>query len=287
MFDCLLSIASLDYPPALTEVIVVDDGGSLPAQFVVSKFKACLNVDYVSQDNNGAAAARNAGAARAKAEYLAFLDDDCTVPPQWLRVLEGFFRASPDAVLGGGVDGGFKDSACSRAEQLILGWVLHYHNRVPGKALLLPAANISLRKDLFHRYGGFDPRFRVAEDREFCRRLYHRGAELSFNPDAAVIHWQRLGFDGFLRQFFRYGRGAYHFRRELLKHAPLPREFDLSVDDAVRFFGKSFKGKNIWEILCFLALLGAWQGANLLGYAWEMARSSGVVGGPLKKTFPD
>ena len=54
----------------------------------------------------------------------------------------------------------------------------------------------------------------AGEDREWCARAAARGVEIAWEPDAVVVHHQQLaGARGFLRQQYRYGRGAARFRR--------------------------------------------------------------------------
>jgi hypothetical protein len=67
------SALAQDYPNK--QIIVVDDGSSDTTAQVVKRFS---EVDYVYQNNAGAAAARNNGLSRARGAYVATLDsDDC------------------------------------------------------------------------------------------------------------------------------------------------------------------------------------------------------------------
>src|SRR5579859_3499100 len=53
-------------------------------------------VRHLSAAARGVSHARNAGARRARGALLAFLDDDCTAPPEWLeRIDAGFAQPSP------------------------------------------------------------------------------------------------------------------------------------------------------------------------------------------------
>src|SRR6266849_4364482 len=61
-----------------TEVIVVNDGSTDGTALVLRSYGSKIRV--IEQSNRGVSAARNAGAAIARGEYLAFLDDD----DEWL-----------------------------------------------------------------------------------------------------------------------------------------------------------------------------------------------------------
>jgi len=69
--ETLRSVLAQDYRPF--EVIVVDDGSTDQSAAVAQGFS---KVRYIHQTNQGHAAAKNAGIAVARGEYLAFLDAD-------------------------------------------------------------------------------------------------------------------------------------------------------------------------------------------------------------------
>src|SRR5438552_9709602 len=82
--ECLASVRALDYPAEAVETIVVDNGstdGSV--ERVRSEFPSVHLV--VNEVNKGFSAANNQAAVYAKNEYLAFLNNDAVVAPDWLR----------------------------------------------------------------------------------------------------------------------------------------------------------------------------------------------------------
>lgn len=69
--DAIESVLDQTYPAV--EIIVVNDGSTDGPERVVAKFPM---VRYVAQDNRGLAAARNAGLARCRGDFVVFLDAD-------------------------------------------------------------------------------------------------------------------------------------------------------------------------------------------------------------------
>lgn len=89
--DCLDSVLSQPYDDL--EIVMVDDGSTdSSAEIAQRRADAHGNIRLVSQANLGLGAARNAGVAAARGEYLTFLDSDDSLPPDaysaMMRTLE-------------------------------------------------------------------------------------------------------------------------------------------------------------------------------------------------------
>ncbi len=94
------SLARQTYPADRFEVIVVDDGGSDGTEAVAQQsFPFALR--YIRQKNQGAAAARNRGAAEARGEIFIFLDDDITVVPGFIGAFQAeLTQTAPTVAVG-------------------------------------------------------------------------------------------------------------------------------------------------------------------------------------------
>jgi GT2 family glycosyltransferase len=75
------------------------------------------------------------------------------------------------------------------------------------------SSNVAFPGEPFAALGGFDERFRYAEDRELCERWIRAGRRFAHAPDAVVLHMRRLTLPEFWRQHYGYGRGARAFAR--------------------------------------------------------------------------
>jgi GT2 family glycosyltransferase len=84
--------------PAPVEIVIVDnDPGDLDCRAPVE----AAGFTYLREDRRGLDNARNAGLRAARGEVVAFVDDDCVVPPGWLAPLRrAFARRSVAAVTG-------------------------------------------------------------------------------------------------------------------------------------------------------------------------------------------
>ena len=70
------------------EVIVVEDGSTVPCKEVVDQFCDRLDVKYFTKPNSGPGQTRNYGVARAAGEYVLILDSDAVCPPNYIAEVE-------------------------------------------------------------------------------------------------------------------------------------------------------------------------------------------------------
>ena len=211
---CLAAIANLETPRDQFEVIVVDDGSPEPVHDLVRVWGGAVDITLVEQRNAGPAAARNAGAARAKGRYLAFTDDDCAPDPNWLQAFARHFHEAPAAAIGGLTVNALPDPY-SAASQKLIDYLYRYYHVVGAEGRFFTTCNFACPKAEFDALGGFDESFprAAAEDREFCERWIAEGHQLRYADDVVVRHSHLMSLAGFLRQHFGYGRGAVHLHR--------------------------------------------------------------------------
>ena len=221
---CLDALIRLDYPRDGFEVMVVDDGSGASPEDVVERVRDRLNVTLVAQEHNrGPASARNAGAARAAGEFLAFTDDDCAPAPDWLRAVGARLAREPEALVGGLTINGLTENRYAAASQLLIDYLYsYYHGKEVGSpegnerepsTRFFTTNNLAMSSAAFHETGAFDVTFPLAaaEDRDFCDRWRQRGRPMRHVPGAIVYHFHDLSLRSFCRQHAHYGRGALIF----------------------------------------------------------------------------
>jgi glycosyltransferase involved in cell wall biosynthesis len=214
LIECLAAISALAYPVTRYEVIVVDDGSDESMEPVVAPFLGRMNIALLRQSNSGPATARNAGAAAARGNYVAFTDDDCRPDPCWLAALAKSVAANPGCAVGGRTINGLPENLFSAASQVLLQYVYHHWNRDKDDACFFASNNLAFPRERFLEMNGFDIRFPLAaaEDRELCDRWRWQDGRIVYAPDAIIHHFHALDLKTFLAQHFNYGRGAFIFR---------------------------------------------------------------------------
>jgi GT2 family glycosyltransferase len=178
--------------PDVFEVIVADDSQDESTRTVVEeRFPQAV---YVKGPGRGPASNRNRGAAEAKGEWLAFIDDDCQPAGGWARaLLQQADEPGIDVVEGRIFVPDKMDSPFRR----------HVENLTGGNFW---SGNLAVRRATFARLGRFDEEFLEAggEDLEFGERIRRSGVRTAFCPAATVIHpshvvsWRYLFWRTFL-----------------------------------------------------------------------------------------
>jgi GT2 family glycosyltransferase len=165
-------------------------------------------------EGRGPATARNEGVRRARGEVICFTDDDCAPFPGWAEalarpILSGDARATAGPTLMG--EGA---TAADHAWEAIVGY-LQEQAAKPGTTSpgFAATANLACSRELLERLP-FDESFPAAagEDRDWAERATRQGAAPLFVLQALALHQPGMRVGDFLRQQYRYGRGAAQYR---------------------------------------------------------------------------
>lgn len=199
--ECLAHTCRLDYPNL--EVIVVDDGSTDDTAAIAARYPRArlLRIQHA-----GLSVARNAGAAEATGEIVAYLDSDAYPTPEWPYYLVLGFDA-PDVAAAGGpnlppADDGLGAEMIARAP----GGPVHVLY-ADDRAEHVPGCNMAFWREILSETGGFDPIYTAAgDDVDMCWKVLDRGYGIGFHPAAMVWHHRRPGIRTYLRQQRGYGR---------------------------------------------------------------------------------
>jgi glycosyltransferase involved in cell wall biosynthesis len=262
---CLQSLANLDDSGERFEVIVVDDGSATPPQAVVASFQDRLDVTLLRQAHAGPAAARNAGAAQARGNFLAFTDDDCMPAPDWLQTLTARFATLSGHLIGGRRLNALPDNPYSTTSHMLTDFAYVYFNDT--RAGFLSSSNLALPTDRFRALGGFDTDFLTSEDREFCDRWLHHGYRMTYASEVLVYHAHAMTLHSLWQQRFRFGCGAFRFHQTRARRGASPFRPDLKFYfHLLRYPFSQVRGRRAMLLVALLVLA---QGANAAGFLRE------------------
>jgi glycosyltransferase involved in cell wall biosynthesis len=190
--------SALDQTWPRKEIIVVDDGSSDQTLSIARQF-ASSNVCIVTQENQGASAARNRALSLSQGDYIQWLDaDDLLSPNKIAKQMEVAQEAQNKRLLFSSAWGAFMYRV-SRAQfsptalwcdMSPVEWLL----RKMGHNLHMQTATWLVSRELTDAAGPWDTRLSLDDDGEYFSRVVLASDTIRFVPDAKVFYRQP-GFD--------------------------------------------------------------------------------------------
>ncbi|MDZ3833699.1 MAG: glycosyltransferase [Sphingopyxis sp.] len=201
--NCLAHLARQTYPAALFEIVVADNGSAIARDRLDQVVDGRATV--VIETRKGAGLARNAAAAVAKGEVLAFIDSDCLATPDWLRW--GVMALHGAGFVGGDVtiaDPQGREHSGAEAFEKVFAFNMRSYAHDKNFA---GSGNLFVRRADFEKVGGF--KVGISEDMEWSHRAAAHGLALAFEERALVTHPPRRNWAELTRKWKRVSEELY------------------------------------------------------------------------------
>jgi glucosyl-dolichyl phosphate glucuronosyltransferase len=233
--DCLEALSHQTLPAENYGVMVVDNNSTDYTAGVVRSFRKTVpNLVYVRETKQGLAAARNRALREARAEFVAFTDDDAMPAADWLEALHRRLSALPPEVAAvGGEVTPLWDGARPAwlGDRLLLplsaGLKWSAKPRFLRKGEWLVEVNSAYRRSLLLEYGGFPEQLGrvgvnlLSGENAVNMLLLADGYSFYYDPAILVSHKipkERMQKAWFRRRFFWQGVTSFFVRQYLLAH---------------------------------------------------------------------
>ena len=187
---------------AHVSAIVVDNGSTEPMDDIIRSFPT---IQFVTEDQKGAAAARNRGVLETDAPYIYFLDADCVPSDNWVETANALVNTAD--MVGGEVNIFHEtDGALSGAQAFEAVFAFEIEKYIDQKQFTVTANLITSRK-IFEAVGPFRPG--VSEDLDWCVRARDAGYKLVFAETLLVTHPSRNDWPALRKKWLRMTEEAY------------------------------------------------------------------------------
>lgn len=189
------------------ELIIVEDGSSIPCKDVVEEYKGNVDVKYYFKENEGRSIARNYGLERATGDYFIFFDSDCVIPSDYFSKLSKALDLKPLDCFGGPDTAHESFSDTQKAINYSMTSFLTTGGIRGGKIQLekfTPRTfNMGFSRKVYDKVGGFREMF--SEDIDMSTRIKQAGFSIGLIRETSVFHKRRVDFKKFLRQVYVFG----------------------------------------------------------------------------------
>lgn len=203
--DLMQSLAAQTYRDF--EVILVEDGSTLPCREVAERFADKVDTKYYYKENEGRSIARNYGIERASGDYFIFFDSDCVIPERYFEILSDALDRRPLDCFGGpdAAHDSFTDTQkainYSMTSFLTTGGIRG--GKVSLEKFVPRTFNMGYSRRVYEKVGGFREMF--SEDIDMSTRIRQAEFSVGLIREAYVYHKRRVDFRKFARQVYVFG----------------------------------------------------------------------------------
>ena len=160
----------------------------------------------------GPATKRSLAIKDAGGEIIIFIDDDAYPQKDFLDKLEKDFDDKTIGAVGGPAITPEYDSFWQKVSGAV--FLSSLSGGCPDRYVPIgqkkfvddwPSVNLSIRKELFAKIGGFNSEFWPGEDTLLCLEIVKAGEKILYDPELIVYHHRRAGFRKHMKQVGGYG----------------------------------------------------------------------------------
>ena len=190
------------------EIVIVEDGSTIPSKEVAERFNSKLNISYFFKENSGPGDSRNYGMKHAKGNYFIILDSDCILPQNYLFEVSKSLQLEYVDCFGGPDAAHTSFSNLQKAINFSMtsfittGGIRGNKRRV--SAFQPRSFNMGLSKKAFEDSKGFGI-IHPGEDPDLSIRLWNLGYKTKLISEAYVFHKRRISWRKFYKQVYKFG----------------------------------------------------------------------------------
>jgi len=208
------------------EIVIIDQSDEIPKEFL-DFVKKEPKIKFWRFSIKKLTTARNEGIKKAKGDIIIFLDDDSLIFPGLIKAhLENYKDPEVGAVTGREVLEDKPNYSTKGKGQVITKRGEIFPNttsRDKGEVDSLWGANMSIKKDILKKIGGFDDDILLIRDEtDVSLRIKLLGYKIIFEPKARIIHLQEkkggTRFDKRLQWYFKFFHDEIYFQLKYFSH---------------------------------------------------------------------
>ncbi|OYQ37316.1 glycosyl transferase family 2 [Flavobacterium cyanobacteriorum] len=191
------------------EIVIVEDGSSVPCRHITDSYSHVLSISYFFKENSGPGDSRNFGMSMAKGNYFIILDSDCILPGDYLSNVSDALERDYVDCFGGPDAAHYSFTTIQKAINFTMTSVFTTGG-IRGKSEKVEkfqprSFNMGLSRAAFEASGGFG-NIHPGEDPDLSIRLWKLGFRTKLLLNAYVFHKRRIDWRKFYRQVNKFGK---------------------------------------------------------------------------------
>ncbi|MFO8067182.1 MAG: glycosyltransferase [Bacteroidales bacterium] len=215
IINCLKCLAVQNYPKEKFEVIIVDDHSTDMTAKLINNFikkNKLTNFKYVKNNNKqqGKKSAITEGIKYSSGDIITTTDADCTMHPEWLNTICGYFNNDKTIMVLGPV--------CLTAKSIFSKMQALEFNSLIGitggsaalkEPVLANGANLSFRKYVFTKFDGYKTGLKYASGDDVfflqqAKRIKNKNIVFAKDYNASVFTKPKANIKDFIKQRMRW-----------------------------------------------------------------------------------
>lgn len=273
--ELLESLSKSDYKEDF-EIVIVEDGSTIPCKDVVNQYISKLTISYYFKENSGPGDSRNYGMKKAKGDYFIIFDSDCIIPAQYLTEVDKALKANYVDCFGGPDKALDSFSDIQKAINFAMTSFLTTGGIRGGSEKIdkfQPRSfNMGISRKAFEASNGFG-NIHPGEDPDLSIRLWNLGFETKLFSKAYVYHKRRIDWDKFSIQVNKFGKARpilnswYPKYNKLTFFFPTVFVIGLALSVALLIFTYDFLAKLYCVYFFVIFLVSSYQNKSIkIGY---------------------
>jgi glycosyltransferase involved in cell wall biosynthesis len=206
--ELLESLSAQDFKENF-EILIIEDGSTIPCEQIIDLYKNKLNISYYLKYNSGPGDSRNFGMNLAKGDYFILFDSDCIIPSNYLSKVSKSLNSEFVDFYGGPDKADRSFSNTQKAINFAMTSFLTTGGIRGGSEKISKfeprSFNMGISKKAFLDSKGFS-NIHPGEDPDLSIRLWDLGFKSKLISEAFVYHKRRIDWDKFSLQVKKFGK---------------------------------------------------------------------------------
>lgn len=189
------------------KIIIIDSDYKKSALSVFKQFTKKLSLSYYSQPSKNISKSRNLAIEKCTTQFLAFIDDDCQLSPNWSQIALKLIRQTHITYFQGNTSPSTNNKLISTQQKIYRDWISRPYS-IDTKNLILNLKLINKNKICF------DPNLPIFEDVDLGLQIQKKQLKGKFVKDLTAKHQEISSLKILVKKYYFRGKIKYFLNQK-------------------------------------------------------------------------